>query len=101
MRTHDAVYCCTMEQQPITGSTPAGKTYNLEWPSDRREGGSTPALPVKKRADFVADVRGENADSTPLDTPALRKKWGKFLASDRTLFKWIAWARKLEPLQEA
>jgi hypothetical protein len=89
-----------MEQPSITGRTPAGQTYNLAWPGDTHGGGSKPAVPVKKRAEFVADVRGETEDGTKLDTAALRKKWGKLLSSDRTLFKWVAWAKGLAPIVE-
>ena len=87
-----------MEQKPINGTTSAGKTYNISWPGDHHGGGSKPAVPVKKRIEFVADVRGENAEGKALDTAELRKRWGRMLTSDRTLFKWVKWARELVPL---
>lgn len=90
-----------MEQRAITGTTPAGKTYNLAWPGDTHGGGSKPAVPLKKRIEFVADVRGENGDDKPLTTPELRKKWAKQFSSDRTLFKWVNWAKGLEPIEAA
>lgn len=87
-----------MEKNAITGTTAAGNTYNLAWPGDTHGGGSKPAVPIKKRAEFVADVRGENEESQKLTTAELRKKWGKQFASDRTLFKWVSWASELQPI---
>lgn len=88
-----------MANNQMHGTTHAGKTYDMAWPGDTHGGGSKPAIPLKKRADFVGDVRGENEEGKQLTTAELRKKWGKQLTSDRTLFKWVGWARKLEPIE--
>lgn len=87
-----------MEHRTITGTTHAGQTYNVAWPGDTHGGGSKPAIPIKKRADFVGDVRGENPEGVALSTPELRRKYGKQLASDRTLFKWVKWAKGLQAI---
>jgi hypothetical protein len=90
-----------MEQKPITGTTHAGRTYDLAWPGDTHGGGSKPAVPIKKRHEFVGDVRGENEAGQALTTAELRKKWGKHMPSDRTLFKWVKWAKELQPIEAA
>lgn len=88
-----------MEQNAITGTTHAGQTYNLAWPGDTHGGGSKPAVPIRKRIEFVADVRGENEEGRALTTAEIRKKWAKHFASDRTMFKWVTWAKDLQPIE--
>lgn len=90
-----------MEPKPILAKTFTGQEYDVKWPADSHGGGSKPAIPAKKRGEFVGDVLGQTADGKPLTTTELRKKWGKLLTSDRTLFKWVAWARGLEPYKGA
>ena len=88
-----------MDKLKSLTTLPTGETFNVLWPGDNHGGGSKPAIPVRKRGDFIADVRGAGSEVPPLSTADLRKKWGKHLTSDRTLFKWVAWARGLEPVK--
>lgn len=86
-------------EKTIEGQTAKGFAYNLTWPGDFQGGGAKPAIPPKKRAEFVGDVRGENEEGSALGIAELRKKWQKYMPSDRTLSKWCKWARGLAPIE--
>jgi hypothetical protein len=90
-----------MDEKTCTQTTQAGHRYDVSWPGDRSGGGGKPAIPLKRRAEFIEDVRGEGESGAPLTTAELRAKWRRFFNADRTLSKWTKWAKDLTPLGES
>lgn len=89
-----------MNTNPFIAQTPTGKRYDVEWFGDRAGGGSKPALPVKERITFIADVLGENEARRPLTLDELRAKYRAWLPKDRAFFKWLKWARERVPVAQ-